>query len=220
MNKPFEIVFNDEYLVVINKIAKILVQPTTNEKKNTLTTLLAKHLGSKVFPCHRLDKETTGLIVYAKKSQVQTDIMRQFQKGEVFKKYIAFIRGHLKGKKGLLDEYIIDKDGVKFGEKEKKAKTVYKVLKLFEYFSVLELKPLTGRTNQLRIQLAKIGHPILGEDKYAFRRDFEIKFKRTALHVFYLSFIHPASRDRVELKIPWATDMKNFLEVNFNVLVE
>ena len=56
MNRPFEIVFNDEYLIVVNKIAKILVQPTTNEKKNTLTTLIATHLGAKVFPCHRLDK--------------------------------------------------------------------------------------------------------------------------------------------------------------------
>ncbi len=211
MNKPFEVVFNDEYLIVVNKIAKILVQPTTNEKKNTLTTLLAKHLGAKVFPCHRLDKETTGLLVYAKNSQIQTDIMEQFQRGSVFKRYIAFIKGRLKDKKGLLEDYILDKDGVKFGEKEKEAKTAYKVLKLFEYFSVLELKPYTGRTNQLRIQLAKIGHPILGEDKYAFRRDFEIKFKRIALHAFYLSFIHPVSKDVVELKIPWATDMENFL---------
>ncbi|MCK4918126.1 MAG: RluA family pseudouridine synthase [Candidatus Omnitrophica bacterium] len=211
MNKPFEVVFNDEYLIVVNKIAKILVQPTTNEKKNTLTTLLAKHLGAKVFPCHRLDKETTGLLVYAKNSQIQTDIMEQFQRGSVFKRYIAFIKGRLKDKKGLLEDYILDKDGVKFGEKEKEAKTAYKVLKLFEYFSVLELKPYTGRTNQLRIQLAKIGHPILGEDKYAFRRDFEIRFKRIALHAFYLSFIHPVSKDVVELKIPWATDMENFL---------
>ncbi|MCK5288544.1 MAG: RNA pseudouridine synthase, partial [Candidatus Omnitrophica bacterium] len=158
-----------------------------------------------------LDKETTGLLVYAKNSKIQTDIMEQFQRGSVFKRYIAFIKGRLKDKKGLLEDCILDKDGTKFGEKEKEAKTAYKVLKFFEYFSVLELKPYTGRTNQLRIQLAKIGHPILGEDKYAFRRDFEIKFKRIALHAFYLSFIHPVSKDVVELKIPWATDMENFL---------
>ncbi|MCF7907412.1 MAG: RNA pseudouridine synthase [Candidatus Omnitrophica bacterium] len=211
-NKAFEIVFNDEYLVVVNKIAKILVQPASSKKEVTLTTLIAKELNEKVFPCHRLDRETTGLIIYAKSSAIQTDLTWQFRKSEVKKKYIAFVKGRLDGREGLLDDQIIDREGKRFGEKPKRAKTIYRVLERFPNFSVLELTPLTGRTNQLRIQLANIGYPILGETKYAFRKDFAIRFRRLALHAFYLQFLHPVSSDKVNLKINLANDMKDFLD--------
>lgn len=212
MNKPFEIVFQDEYIVVVDKIAKILIHPSPKKEKYTLTSLLEKTLKEKVFPCHRLDRETTGLIIYAKNKKIQQAIMFQFKKGEVKKKYIAFITGIMKKYKGKLEGAIIDKEGERFGEREKQAVTLYKTLQKFNNFSVLELTPLTGRTNQIRIQLAQIGNPILGESKYAFRRDFDIKFRRLALHAFALSFIHPISRERVHLNIDLPQDMKNFLE--------
>ncbi len=211
MNKAFDIVFNDEYLVVVNKIARILIQPSPKGGKITLTTLLEKELSEKVFPCHRLDRETTGLIIYAKTKGLQVDIANQFRRGEVKKKYIALVRDQLNRRKGLLDSQIIDKEGKRFGEKPKRAKTTYRVLEEFPNFSVLELIPLTGRTNQLRIQLAGIGHPILGERKYAFGKDFEVKFRRLALHAFYLNFTHPVSRERVSLRIKLAPDIREFL---------
>lgn len=216
MNKAFDIVFNDEYLLVANKIAKILVQPSPKGEKITLTTLIEKELGVKVFPCHRLDRETSGLILYAKNSQIQNEIMNQFRAGWVKKKYLALVRGKLSPKQGFWEDEIIDKQGQRFGEKPKPARTNYWVVKEFPNFSVLELEPLTGRTNQLRIQLSKIGNPILGEDKYAFRRDFEVKFRRLALHAFYLSFIHPISREKVNLRIALAKDIKEFLDKRKN----
>jgi RluA family pseudouridine synthase len=211
MREPFEIIFEDEYLIVLNKIAKLLIQPSPHNERYTLTSLLAARLNSAVFPCHRLDRETTGLILYAKKEAMQRRIMEEFKKREVKKKYIAYVAGHLVNKKGVLEGYIIDREGARFGEKPKKAKTRYRVLHEFRDFSSLELEPLTGRTNQLRIQLAKIGHPILGERKYALRRDFKVKFRRLALHAFFLSFVHPVRKERISLTAELPHDMKDFL---------
>jgi len=211
MKKPFEIVFDDDYLIVVNKIAKVLIQASKKEAKHTLTSLLTSQMRDKVFPCHRLDRETTGLVIYAKSSETQQKIMDQFRHREVKKKYIAFVKGNFKEKKGVWEGKIIDREGKIFDEKSKYAKTFYRVLKDFLGWSMLELSPITGRTNQLRIQLAKISHPILGEDKYAFRRDFKIKFKRLALHAFYLNFIHPVSKQKVSLEVDLAKDLSEFL---------
>lgn len=211
MKEAFRIIFEDEYVVVLNKTAKILVHPSPKREKNTLTSLLGEKLKEAVFPCHRLDRETTGLIIYAKAKDIQHKIMDQFRRGEIKKRYVAFIRGELRPRRGQLEDSIIDKEGGKFGEKPKLARTRYGCLSAHGDFSVIELEPLTGRTNQLRIQMAKIGHPILGERKYAFRRDFKADFKRLALHAFFLSFIHPVSRERVNLKIDLPDDMKAFL---------
>ncbi|MCM8819848.1 MAG: hypothetical protein NC925_03525, partial [Candidatus Omnitrophica bacterium] len=86
------------------------------------------------------------------------------------------------------------------------------VIEEYPPFSILMLKPLTGRTNQLRLQLAKLGHPILGERKYAFGKDFQINFKRLALHAYFLRFFHPKTRKRIQFKIKLPTDMKDFLD--------
>lgn len=211
MKKPFEIVFGDDSLLVISKIAKLLIHPSSKKEKYTLTSLLQREIKEPVFACHRLDRETTGLVLYAKSKKNQRIIMEQFREGEVKKKYYAFVKGKIKKKQGVLQGYILDREAKLHGERPKKAKTVYRVIKVYNHFSALELKPITGRTNQLRIQLAQCGHPILGERKYAFRRDFNFTFRRLALHAFFLGFIHPVSGERIEIKIDMAADMKEFL---------
>jgi len=212
MNPAFEVVFQDEYIVILNKIAKILTVPTPKKEKNTLTAILEADLKQPVFPCHRLDRETTGLIIYALSRDIEGKVFDQFRVGKVTKRYVAFVSGHLRPDRGVFEGKIIDREGRRFGEAPKPAKAFYKVVRYCAGFCVVELNPVTGRTNQLRIQLAQSGHPILGEDKYAFRRDFSIKFKRLALHAFYVSFRHPVSGDFVELKIGLPDDMKNFLQ--------
>jgi len=209
--QAFDIVFNDEYVIVLNKIAKLLIHPSPKKEKWTLTSILKDKIKADVYPCHRLDRETTGLIIYARDKQMQKKVMDEFKKGLVKKKYIAFVRGKIKKPRGYLSGYILDADGARFKEKPKMAKTNYRVLNNLKYFSVVELMPVTGRTNQLRIQLAKQGNPILGERRYAFRRDFRVDFKRLALHAYFLSFIHPVSRQRVNLEIDLPDDMKEFL---------
>ncbi len=210
-SKGFNIIFNDESIVVIDKIAKLLVHPSPKKEKITLISILEKKLKIKVFPCHRLDRETTGLLIFAKDKIAQENIMWQFAGGRVKKKYAAFVKGVLSKKKGFIEGDIIDKEGQRFREKKKYAKTFYRVIAESQMWSYIELEPLTGRTNQLRIQLADLGHPILGERKYAFRKDFQVNFKRLALHAYSLSFLHPLSKDRVTLEIDLPADMKDFL---------
>ena len=211
MPKGFRIVFNDESILAVEKIAKILIHSSPKNEKITLTNILEEELSCKLYPCHRLDRETTGIVIYAKDKKSHYKIYELFKKGTIKKKYIAFVKGKLKKRKGVLSGHIIDKEGKKFKENPKAAKTLYKTLRTFRNFSVVRLAPLTGRTNQLRIQLAKIGNPILGERKYAFGRDFAVKFRRLALHAYYLSFIHPLSKERVNLEIGLPKDMKDFL---------
>lgn len=215
LKKPaaYHIIFNDEDIIVVNKLSRLLVHPSSNKSKCTLTSLLEKDLQRKVYPCHRLDRDTTGLMIYGLTKDIQREIMFQFKKRQVEKKYIAFVKGKMYPYKGVLEGTIIDKEGERFGELPKFAKTVYRVLKRHSLFSVIELIPVTGRRNQLRIQLAGINHPILGERKYAFGRDFKIKFRRLALHAYYLKFRHPFSKDTVELEIDLPADMKNFLDI-------
>ena len=211
MNGPFRIIFEDKYLVVLEKIAKILILPSQKKEKYTLTSLLAQDLKQPVYPCHRLDRETSGLIIYAKSRQMQERVMSQFRQGKIEKKYIAFVRGRLKQKRGVLEGYVLDSEGKRFGEKPKKAKTFYHLIQEKRDYSIVELKPLTGRTNKLRIQLAKIGNPILGERKYAFGRDFKVRFRRLALHACFLRFIHPATHQSLNFKLDLPPDMKTFL---------
>ncbi|MDD4183755.1 MAG: RluA family pseudouridine synthase [Candidatus Omnitrophica bacterium] len=211
MKEPFRIIFEDDYIVVLEKQAKILVLPTPKKEKYTLTALLGEKLKIPVYPCHRLDRETSGLIIYGKSRLTQEKIMNQFRAGTIKKNYLAFVRGRLKQKKGMLSGYVIDREGARFGEKPKKAKTAYRVLIERNDYSMLVLEPFTGRTNQLRIQLADIGNPILGERKYAFGRDFRVKFKRLALHACFLSFNHPATGKRLQFEIDLPEDMKTFL---------
>ncbi|MFH1768968.1 MAG: RluA family pseudouridine synthase [Candidatus Omnitrophota bacterium] len=212
MAEAFDVIFQDEHIIVINKKAKIVVQPTPKGEKHTLTSLLAGEVKTKVFPCHRLDRETTGVIVYAKTRQIQQKIMDQFRRGAIKKKYIAFIRGFLPKASGVFSSCIIDKQGRRFHEKKKAAKTNYAVLEQLNSFSVVELTPLTGRTNQLRIHLAERGNPILGETVYAYRRDFKVKFKRLALHAFSLRFTHPAINKTFTFTTKLPEDMRVFLE--------
>jgi 23S rRNA pseudouridine1911/1915/1917 synthase len=152
------------------------------------------------------------LIIYAKNPLVHKGVMMQFKKGEVRKRYYAFVRGRLKKRRGILKGKIIDREAKIFSEKKKEALTFYRVLAESDDFSFVDLEPKTGRTNQLRIQLANIGCPILGEDKYAFRRDFKVRFKRLALHAYFLSFRHPISKERIDLNIGLAEDMDLFLK--------
>lgn len=212
--RAFDIVFEDECLAVINKRVKLLVQPSPKKERITITSLLGGALKQPVFACHRLDRETSGLLIYAKSSSLQSNLMQQFKSGAVEKRYFAFVRGRLVEKTGVLQGKIIDRQGRRFGERKKEAKTTFRVIEEFDGWSFLELKPLTGRTNQLRIQLAQKGHPILGERTYAFGKDFTVKFRRLALHAYLLSFRHPLNRERLRFEIPLAADMERFLAKN------
>jgi RluA family pseudouridine synthase len=192
------IIYEDDFLLVVDKPSGLLTVPTPKNEKRTLTGILG------LYPCHRLDRETSGLIIYAKTKPIQEDIMEEFRQRLVKKTYIAFVLGIPFNQQGVIKDKI---DG-------RFAQTCYKVIEKRKDFAIVEVTPLTGRTNQIRIHFKSIGHPILGESKYAFRRDFTIKAKRLCLHAAELEFKHPRSGKILKLESDLPQDLNIFLEKN------
>src|SRR3989338_3508365 len=182
-----KILYQDEHYIAFDKPPGLLVVPTPKNETNTLVNIVNRHQGpqkqERLFPCHPLDRDTSGVILFAKGKRNQELMMEQFKKARVKKCYIAFVQGRLKRPAGELKSFIADQEQRKFQRhlRPKMAVTRYKVIQTGRVFSVLEVFPLTGRTNQIRIQFRDIGHPLLGERKYAFARDYELKFRRCAL---------------------------------------
>ena len=192
-----EIIFEDPYLMIVNKPSGLLVIPTPKNEKNTLTNklneiLLKRNESVKAHPCHRLDRDTSGLIIYAKGKSVQQKMMTLFHENHVSKKYFAIASGYIDKKEGTINFRIEGKTAI----------TKYKVIEQNENYTVVEIELLTGRTNQIRIHFKDIGHPLLGETKFAFRKDFKIKFKRLALHSHSIEFTHPVTNEKMFFNIP------------------
>ena len=194
MNIP--IAYEDQWLLVVDKPSGLLTVPTPKNEKRTLTSIL------NLYPCHRLDRETSGLIIYAKDKGTQQKMMDEFQNRRIKKTYLAFVRGIPQKNQGEIKNRI---EGLS-------AQTRYKVIEKRKDFAILEINPLTGRTNQIRIHLKQIGHPILGESKFAFRRDFTIKAKRLMLQAAGLEFKHPVTGSQLCLRLGLPDDLKKFLD--------
>jgi 23S rRNA pseudouridine1911/1915/1917 synthase len=215
MAKRYTILYEDNDLMVVDKPSGMLVIPTPKGETDTLTDLLNNELGSRgldrcAHPCHRLDRETSGLIIYAKGKQNQQLMMEEFRKRAVKKVYIAFVHGIVKKNSDTLEGRIYNKNK----KRPEEAITRYKVTARHKDFSVLEVEPVTGRTNQIRIQLKKLGHPLVGESVYVFRKDYDLKFKRVALHASYVAFTHPVTKEKMSFVSPMPEDMQSFLRLN------
>lgn len=205
MNIP--IVFEDEYLLVVDKPAGLLSVPTPKNEARTLTSILnqdakEKGLTTQLYPCHRLDRDTSGLVIYAKSKIIESRMADAFRNRQVLKKYLAFVHGRPAQLQGTISSAIEGKSAV----------TKYKIIEQRSNYSLAEVVPLTGRTNQIRIHFKMIGHPLVGEDKFAFRKDFALRFKRVCLHARYLEFKHPQTGKILNLEAPLAQDLQKFLE--------
>ena len=205
------VVYEDPWFLILDKPPGLLTISGPKEESRTLTRILNADLEKRIVsyrlhPCHRLDKETSGLIIYAKGKSAQEKMMEEFRERRVTKTYIAFIQGTLPKNQG---EIKVSLEGLS-------AVTQYKVLARRRDFSILEVKPLSGRTNQIRIHFKAIGHPLVGETKFAFRRDYRLKAKRACLHAKSLEFIHPFSKKKARVDSELAVDLKLFLKVNNN----
>ncbi len=195
--------------MVVSKPPGLLTIPTPKNEPRTLNSILnedlkAKAITYRLHPCHRLDRETSGLIIYAKGKSMQKKVMKLFKQKEIKKSYIAFVQNNLPKAQGEIKTAI----------EGKFALTGYKVIEKRKEFDIVEIMPLTGRTNQIRIHFKSIGHPVMGETKYAFRKDFRIKAKRLCLHAKTLEFQHPLTKEYIRLKVDLPQDLKNFLEKN------
>jgi 23S rRNA pseudouridine1911/1915/1917 synthase len=206
-----EIVFEDASILVVNKPAGMLVHPTLKVRTGTLLNGLAYYLNEnredktensephiRAGLIHRLDQDTSGLMVVSKTARAHRILASHFQRKLVEKRYFALVEGVMKEDSGTIDAPIgryaeekiwnIKSDG-------KSSVTNFWVRERTVDKSLLELEPVTGRTNQLRIHLAHIGHPIVGDEKYGGR-----PFKRMCLHAFKLAFRHPNGGDLLEFE--------------------
>ncbi|UCC39215.1 MAG: RluA family pseudouridine synthase [Candidatus Aminicenantes bacterium] len=223
-NIPLRLVYSDDHIVVIDKPSGMVVHPGAGRKHGTLVNALLYHfpevaeVGPKERPgiVHRLDKETSGLMVTAKTQKAQNDLQNQFRMREINKLYLGLVWGKMPEKKGEITWSIgrHAKHGERMSIKTKKprtAETQYTVQEEYIEFSLLEIRPLTGRTHQIRVHFSASGHPVVGDTRYG-RRKVKSRCPRLFLHSSWLSFIHPETRERLEFSSSLPEDLKNFLE--------
>lgn len=220
------IIYEDENIIVINKPAGLLVHPSPHEKKKTLVNALLYYtddlsgIGGVIRPgiVHRLDKNTSGAIVVAKDDKSHKNLSKQFKKRNTKKIYKAIVDGKFKYKDGKIDAPIgrdpSNRTRMAVTKKNsKRAVTYFEVLKKTENYSYVKLKIETGRTHQIRVHLAYLGYPIIGDQKYAETPVIKInnsKVKRQMLHCSNLGFYHPIKGDWMEFEADLASD---FLEL-------
>lgn len=216
--KKISVIYEDQDVVVFDKPSGVIVVPAPGKTGNVLTDLVNAQYGhqsiGRLHPCHRLDQMTSGAVIFAFGKKNQQAVMRSFHEGQVRKKYLAFMKGRLKERSGEIRESVKDHYQASFakGARARTAVTLYQVVRCERGISVVEVVPMTGRTNQIRIHFARMGHPLLGERVYAFRRDFELDMKRLALHSHEVIFPHPVSGKEVRAVAPLPEDMQKFLE--------
>lgn len=199
---PLDILYEDADVIAVNKPSGMLVHPTHRDKKGTLLNALSFYLNqgnNTVRPglVHRLDKDTSGIILVAKNLSAHRNLAKQFQKKTIAKTYLALIEGVPENTRGTIEKPIgrfADEKRWDVRSDGNYAVTRYRWLVTQANVSLLELEPITGRTNQLRIHCASIGHPIVGDTKRG-GRAFEV----LCLHAHRLRFNHPANGRIVEL---------------------
>jgi len=185
-NKMF--IENNENFVVINKPSGIAVQSGTKSLKNILDILrkTKEFLGSSPYAVHRIDKETTGILLVAKNRKYAQLFTSLFRIRKIYKTYLGIVLGELNNKKGILEDVLFDYSGNKIIKS--KAVTHFKVIDSKNNYSLLELNPITGRKHQIRKQLLMHGHPILGDDKYRISKK-HVKNNNLMLHAYKIKFI-------------------------------
>jgi len=223
---PLDIIYEDEHLVVINKPANMIVHPAGKIRSGTLVNALLYHcrdslsgIGGIIRPgiVHRLDKNTSGLMVAAKNDFAHLDLSKQIKEHQVTKKYLALIHGSLKEDSGIIDAPIgrsmknRKKMAVTVEGKSREAVTQFKVLKRFSGYSLVEATLRTGRTHQIRVHLAFIGYPIVGDQLYGNKKQ-GLNISRQALHSHILGFVHPSSKKYMEFCAHLPQDMQEIID--------
>ncbi len=218
---PLNVIYEDEWIIVIDKPAGMVVHPGAGNRKGTLVNALLHYsekladTGDESRPgiVHRLDKDTSGIIVVAKNDRALRSLSKQFQKRAVKKRYAAIVKGRLELDNGVVElplaRHSTDRKKMAVEHaRGKKAKTVYHVRKRFKDFTLLDIELHTGRTHQIRVHMKHIGHPVLGDITYG-RSD---GVKRQALHAQMLGFTHPDTGEYIEFHSPIPKDMKEIIE--------
>jgi 23S rRNA pseudouridine1911/1915/1917 synthase len=216
------IVFEDADIIVIDKPAGLVVHPGSGNWQGTMLNALLHHLPQlgqlpRAGIVHRLDKDTSGLLVVAKTLPAQTDLVRQLQARSVKREYLALVRGVV-ASGGTVDAAIgrhpVQRTRMAIVGGARAARTHYRVLERFARATLLECSLETGRTHQIRVHMAHLGHPLIGDPVYGGRHGAArgIEFGRQALHAWRLGLLHPVSRLPLHWEAPPPPDFTALLE--------
>ena len=218
---PVTVVYEDDDLLVIDKPAGLTVHPAPGHPDGTLANAILSRLpkldtGDRQRPgiVHRLDKDTSGLIIVAKTAAAHQDLTQQFRKREVKKVYITLVKGRVTPDEGVIEAAIgrdrshRERMAISDAAHGREARTGYRVLKHVGDYTLLEVKPETGRTHQIRVHLAAIGYPVLGDKMYGTESSF---INRQFLHAHGLRFRLPSTGKSVEFRSELPEDLKHAL---------
>lgn len=215
---PLDIVYEDEDLVVVNKVPCMLVHPSHGHFDDTVGNYLMGHYrqtgdGAGFHPVHRLDKGTSGLLVIAKHPHGQEKLKNQLHTGDFRRLYLAVCEGCPTPAEGIIDAPIAPVGGSRMAREIRpdgqSARTHYRVLSVHGLRSLVELELETGRTHQIRIHMAHIGHPLTGDFLYG--TEDSALIPRPALHSWRLELTHPITGERLALEAPLPEDIKKLL---------
>lgn len=219
---PLDILYEDADIIVVNKARGMTVHPAETIKHGTLVNALLYHckdlsgINGVKRPgiVHRLDKDTSGVMVVAKTDKAHVDLAAQIKDKIATRTYLAIVHGVLNDNSGIITGAIgrdkVDRKKMTITPEGKPAVTEFKVLERFKNFTYVECKLQTGRTHQIRVHMTAIGHPLLGDIKYTARKNpFDIAGQ--ALHSHTLSLIHPTTKELMNFTAPLPDDMKNIL---------
>lgn len=232
-NLPLDIIYEDDDLVVVNKAASMVVHPAAGAPSGTLANALAYHFqrlsahAGAIRPgiVHRLDKDTSGLLVVAKNEEVHEKLADQFRAREVFKSYVALVHGAVPRDSGTVDEPLArdarHRTRMAVVRGGRPALSVYRVRRRFDRFTLLDVEIKTGRTHQIRVHLAWLKHPVVADEAYNEGRDKTVqdvktraairKLGRQFLHAEQLGFRHPRTNELVRFSAPLPPELASLL---------
>ena len=230
-NIPLDIVYEDETLVVVNKPAGLVVHPGAGTSSGTLANALAYHFqklpGTGVRPgiVHRLDRDTSGLLVAAKTEAALENLSDQFRDRSVYKSYVALVHGRVLSNSGKIDQPLArdpsNRTRMAVVRAGRNALTLYRVRRAFDRFTLLDIELKTGRTHQIRVHLAWLKHPVVGDETYGGGRDNTIRdprlragirnLNRHFLHAEKLGFKHPITGEFVKFESTLPPELTDLL---------
>lgn len=217
-----DVVYEDTDIIVVNKPRGMVVHPAPGHDSGTLVNGLLAHcqdlsgINGAIRPgiVHRIDKDTSGLIMVAKHDQAHESLAQQLKNKTVVRKYNAIVHGQVEHSRGTVNAPIgrdeRDRKKMTVTEKGREAMTHFKVIERFSKYSFIECQLVTGRTHQIRVHMKYIGHPVAGDPKYGPKKTLPIEGQ--ALHAKTLSFVHPTTGEQLMFSVPLPNDIVSLLE--------
>ena len=215
---PFDIVFEDDNIIVVNKPSGLLTISTSKEKERTLFHIVREYLvskdkNSKVFIVHRLDKDTSGIVILAKNEKIKKQLQDNWNEYVSLREYVAIVHGHLKKKDDRIVQMLSEtKTNLVYVSKKDDAKeaiTNYKVIKENDDYSLVNINIETGRKNQIRVAFSSLGNPILGDKKYSNIKD---GLNRLYLHANRLKIYYPIIKKDILFEVANPSEFKKIME--------